>query len=192
MKILAYLFMLCGALYATDTTNSVSTITMNASTAADAKHADDASQSVDDGMPFGKITDNDTDQLMQFAKERGFDLNSELQKAYAKDVGTNALGRIFRFSLTFKNLDKNARTYGQMIYSSLLNLGETMGVEQYSSVVDAQSPEVRQRIRDFLYFPTTRAPEKERVQVDKEVRADFPKLFPKDYAFGQDDPLFKK
>ena len=118
--------------------------------------SDDASQSVDDGMPFGKITDSDTDQLIQFAKERGFDLSSELQQAYAKD--TNALAHIFRFSLTFKSLDQNARTYGQVIYSSLLNLGETMGPEQYSSVVVAQDPEVQQRIRDFLYFPVPRVP----------------------------------
>lgn len=154
--------------------------------------SNDASQTVDDDMPFGKITDGDTEQLMQFAKERGFDLSSDLQKAYAKDTDTNALARVFGFSLTFKSLDKNARTYGQVIYSSLLNLGETMGVEQYSSVIVAQSPKVRQRIRDFLYFPTIRTPEKERTQVDKEVRADFPNLFPKDYQFGHDDPLFKK
>jgi hypothetical protein len=151
---------------------------------------DATSQSADDGMPFGKITDSDTDHLMQFAKEKGFDLSAELQKAYAKD--TNALARIFGFSMTFESLDQNARTYGQVIYSSFLNLGETMGPEQYSSVVVAQSPEVQQRIKDFLYFPTTLAPKKERAQVDKEVREDFPKLFPKDYKFGHDDPLFKK
>jgi hypothetical protein len=148
------------------------------------------SQSADDGMPFGKITDSDTDQLKQFAKEKGFDLSSELQKAYAKD--TNALARIFGFSMTFTSLDQNALTYGQVIYSNFLNLGETMGPEQYSSVVVAQSPEVQQRIRDFLYFPTTLAPKQERAQVDKEDREEFPKLFPKDYEFGHDDPLFKK
>jgi hypothetical protein len=152
--------------------------------------SDDTSQSLVDGMPFGKITDSDTDQLMQFAKERGFDLSSELQKAYAKD--TNALARVFRFSLTFKSLDQNARTYGQVIYSSLLNLGETIGPEQYSSVLVAQNLEVQQRVRDFLYFPITRVPKKEGAQADKEVREDFPKLFPNDYQFGHDDPLFKR
>ena len=152
-------------------------------------NSDDSFHPVDDGMPFGKITDADTEQLMQFAKNRGFDMSRELQKAYAKD--TNALAGVFRFSLTFQSLDQNARTYGQVIYSSLLNLGETMGSEEYSSVVVAQSPKVQQRVRDFLYFPTTRVPKKERAQVDKEVREDFPKLFPKDYQFGHDDLLFK-
>jgi hypothetical protein len=152
--------------------------------------SDAASQPADDGMPFGKITDSDTDHLMEFARAHGFDLSSELQKAYAKD--TNALARVFGFSLSFKSLDQNARTYGQVIYSSLLNLGETIGPEQYSAVVLTQSPEVQQRVRDFLYFPMTRVPKNERAQVDKEVREDFPRLFPKDYQFGHDDPLFKK
>jgi hypothetical protein len=151
---------------------------------------DETSQSADDGMPFGKITEADTDHLMKFAQTQGFDLSAELQKAYAKD--TNALGRVFGFSLSFKTLDQNARTYGQVIYSSLLNLGEAIGPEQYSAVVLAQRPAVQQRVRDFLYFPVTRAPKNERAHVDKEVREDFPRLFPKDYQFGQDDPLFKK
>ena len=150
---------------------------------------DEALQFVNDGMPFGKITDSDIENLMEFAREQGFDLSAELQKVYTKD--TNALARVFRFSLSFKSLDQNARTYGQAIYSSLLNLGETIGPEQYSAVVVAQSAEVQQRIRDFLYFPVTRVPKKERAQVDKEVREDFPKLFPKDYQFGR-DALFKK
>lgn len=152
--------------------------------------SDETFQVADEGMPFGKIEDTDTDRLIKFAREQGFDLSAELQKAYAKDM--NALGRVFGFSLRFKTLDQNARTYGQVIYSSLLNLGEAIGPEQYSAVVLAQSPEVQQRIRDFLYFPVMRAPKNERAQVDKEVRESFPRLFPKDYQFGKDDPLFKK
>ena len=66
----------------------------------------DASQPADDGMPFGKITDADTDQLMQFAKDKGFDLSGELEKAYAKD--TNALANVFRFSLTFQSKHRSA------------------------------------------------------------------------------------
>ncbi len=152
---------------------------------------DAAAQSWDDGMPFGEISDDDVNQLMQFAKEQGFDLSSEFQKAYAKDV--DALARVFTFSLTFKDLDQNARTYGHTIYCSVLNLGETMGLEQYSDVVAAQSPEVQQRVRDFLYYPVTLAPMKERAQVDKETRESRTrKLFPKDYRFGHDNPLFKK
>jgi hypothetical protein len=148
----------------------------------------DASQPTE-GMPFGKLTDADTDHLKQFAQEKGFDLGAELQKAYAKD--TNALARVLVFSLNFNSLDQNARTYGQMIYSSFLNLGESIGPDQYSAVLAAQSSEVQQRVRDFLYFAVTRVPRNERAQVGKEIREDFPKLFPKDYHFGHDDQPFR-
>jgi hypothetical protein len=102
------------------------------------------------------------------------------------------LARIFKLSLAFKTFDQNARTYGQIIYSSLLNLGETMGVEEYSKVIAVQDPEVRQRIRDFLYYPTTLLSQKARAESDKQTREDYPTLFPKDYQFGQNDPLFKQ
>jgi hypothetical protein len=144
----------------------------------------------DDGMPFGKVTENDAARLTQFAKDHGVDLGVEGKKAYAKDK--KALARIFKLSVTFKTLDQNARTYGQIIYSSLLNLGETMGVEEYSKVIEVQDPEVRQRVRDFLYYPMTRLPQKERAESDKQTRKDYPTLFPKDYQFGQNDPLFKQ
>jgi hypothetical protein len=152
--------------------------------------SDAASGLVDDGMPFGKITDSDLDQLMQYAKKEGVDLGAELDKAYAKDM--NALANVFRFSLAMKSLDQNTRTYGQVIYSSFLNLGETMGTEQYSEVVVAQEPDVQQRIRDFLYFPVTCVPREVRAQVDKRVREEHPKLFPEDYQFGHGNPLFER
>jgi hypothetical protein len=149
----------------------------------------DALQFVDDGMPFGEITEGDIDRLMKFAQEQGYDLNSDFQQAYAKDA--SALGRIFRFSLKFKSLDQNARTYGQTLYSSLLNLGETMGLEWYAAVVAAQSPEVQQRIGDFIYFAVTLVPKTERAQAEKQAREALPTLFPKDYRLGHDNPLFK-
>src|SRR5438105_1923017 len=86
---------------------------------------DDPPESGSEGMPFGKLTEADADNLMRFAKGKGFDLNGEFQKAYAKD--SEALARVFRFSMAFRRLDQNARGYGQAIYSSFLNLGEANG-----------------------------------------------------------------
>ena len=144
----------------------------------------------DDGMPYGNITETDMESLTQFAKVQGVDLGVEGKKLYAKDK--TALARIFKLSLAFKTLDKNARTYGQIIYSSLLNLGETMGVEEYSRVLSAQAPEVQQRVRDFLYYPMTRLSREARAHNEQQVRVDYPTLFPKDYQFGLNDPIFKK
>ena len=144
----------------------------------------------DDGMPYGNFTETDMAGLTQFAKIQGLDLEVEGRNLYAKDK--SALARIFRLSLAFKTLDRNAQTYGQIVYSSLLNLGETMGVEEYSRVLDAQDPEVRQRVRDFLYYPMTRLSREARAHNVQQVRVDYPTLFPTDYQFGQNDPIFKK
>ena len=67
-----------------------------------------------------------------------------------------------------------------------------MGVEEYSNVLVAQESEVRQRVRDFLFYAVTRVAQKDRAQVEKEARSDYPELFPKDYQFGENDPIFKK
>ena len=100
-----------------------------------------------------------------------------------------ALARLFKFSLAFKTLDANARTYGQIIYSSLLNLGEGVGVDAYVKVLDRQSPAVQQRVRDFLYYPMLRVPKEHRREVEQENSRMYPTLFPKGFQFGH-DPVF--
>jgi hypothetical protein len=144
----------------------------------------------DDGMPFGHIGDADVDRLAEFAKTSGFDLKPEMERVYKKDE--EALARLFKFSLAFKTLDANARTYGQIIYSSLLNLGEVIGVEAYVKVLDRQPAEVQQRVRDFLYYPMLRVPKEQRKQVEEENQRMYPTLFPKGFQFGHDDPVFAK
>jgi hypothetical protein len=140
----------------------------------------------DDGMPYGNITDTDVDNLMQFARSQGVDLRLAFEGAYKQDA--NALGHVFEFSLVFTEFDKNARTYAQSIYSSLLNLGETWG-ERYFDVLSNQSPAVQQRIRDYLYLAALLAPEGRRAEAEKQCR-EVPYLFPKDYRFGRDNPMF--
>jgi hypothetical protein len=142
----------------------------------------------DDGMPFGRVGERDVDHLAEFAKKLGFDLKPEMERVYKKDE--EALARLFKFSLAFKTLDVNARTYGQIVYSSLLNLGEAMGVEAFVKVLDRQSPEVQQRVRDFLYYPMLRVPKEHRKQVEEENNRMYPTLFPKGFQFGHDDPVF--
>jgi hypothetical protein len=143
---------------------------------------------VPDGMPFGQIGDTDVDRLAEFAKKSGFDLKPEMERVYNKDE--EALSRLFKFSLVFKALDANARTYGQIIYSAFLNLGEV--TDAYLKVLDRQSPEVQQRIRGFLYYPMLRVPKEHRKQVEEENSRMYPTLFPKGFQFGHDDPVFAK
>ena len=146
---------------------------------------------VPDGMPFGRVEDADVDRLQEFALKRGFDLKAEMARVYGeKKIDEDALGRFFIFSRQFNALDKNARTYGQIIYSSLLNIGEHIGVPAYVKIIDRQSPDVQQRIRDFLYYPMLHVPKEHRKEVEDENSRMYPALFPKGFQFGHDDPIF--
>jgi hypothetical protein len=149
-----------------------------------------ASSGYNTGQPFGEVGDAEMNQLQAYGKSQGVDLIGDMKRAYQKDDA--ALARVFCFSLKFDKLDPNARAYGQIIYSSFLNLAEVMGVDRYSSLVAAQPKAIRQRIRDFIYFDVTQAPKEIRQQVEAGARESAPALFPKNYVFGEDDALFKK
>jgi hypothetical protein len=146
---------------------------------------------INDGMPFGEIGDSDVDALMAFAKDNGVDLQQELEKAYADDQ--QALASVFAFSLKFTKLDKNARSYGQVIWSSLLNLGERHGVEKYAEILNAQDAGVQQRIRDILFYPVVHLPQtmSERRLSEQAERKQDPTLFPSSYEFGRNDTVFR-
>ena len=144
------------------------------------------------GMPFGRVDDADIDHLQDFAKKSDFDLKDEMARVYCcdKKIDEDALARVFIFSRRFNTLDKNARTYGQIIYSSLLRIGEVLGVDYYVKILDRQAADVRQRVRDFLYFPMLKVPKEQRKQVEEENNRMYPTLFPKGFQFGHDDPVF--
>ena len=145
---------------------------------------------IPDDMPFGRVGDADVDRLAEFALKRaGFDLKAELARVYSSDnkLDEDALGRLFLFSRQFNTLDKYARTYGQIIYGSLLNIGEVIGVPAYVKIIDRQPPDVQQRIRDFLWYPAWHTEHK---QNSGELKSVYPGLFPKSYRFGRGDPIF--
>src|SRR5439155_20629525 len=100
---------------------------------------------------FGPIGDAGVDRLAEFAKKSGFDLKPEMERVYKKDE--EALARLFKFSLAFKSLDPNARAYGQIIYFSLLNLGEVIGVDAYVKILDRQSPKCSSACEIFFTIP---------------------------------------
>lgn len=145
-------------------------------------------QSSNDATPFGQISEVDVDQLMKFGRAREFDLQPEMERIYKKDE--EALARLFRFSLKFKKFDRKARTYGQIMYSCWLRFGELYGVDLYLKVLDRQPEEVQQRVRDFLYYPLLRVPREKRKENLEEIRRMYPRLYPADFQFGRNDPIF--
>lgn len=140
------------------------------------------------GMPFGLIGARELDRLQSFAQRAKVDLIGDVRAAYQGDEP--ALARVFAFSTRFDRLDAHARTYGQIVYSAMLNLGEQRGIPWFARIVAAQPPDVRQRVRDFLFFDATQAPKKERAHAAAAARRSAPDLFPADYVFGAGNPLF--
>jgi hypothetical protein len=135
------------------------------------------------GMPYGKVGQVEVDQLDAFAKTLDVELLSDFKLAY--EGNEPALARAFRFSLVFDSLDARSRTYNHLVYCTLLNLGETMGMEKYIQFLNRQPAEVQQRVRDILYYPMTQAPQKIRVQTEQYGRQMYPGLFPQDYLFAK-------
>jgi hypothetical protein len=145
-------------------------------------------QTSEDRVPFGPLDEVDIDQLIKFGRARGFELQPELERIYKKDE--RALARLFGLSLKFKRFDRNARAYGQVIYSSFLRFGELYGLELYLKILDRQPAEVQQRVRDFLYYPLLRVPKEKRRENQEEIYKMYPRLFPSDFKFGRNDPIF--
>jgi len=142
----------------------------------------------DESVPFGPLDEVDMDQLIKFTRARGFDLQPELEKIYKKDEV--ALARLFAFSLRFKKFNRHARAYGQVVYTSYQRFTDAYGVDLYLKVLDRQSTEVQQRIRDFLYYPLLRLPKEKRKENQEEIYRMYPRLFPSDFKFGRNDPVF--
>jgi hypothetical protein len=144
----------------------------------------------DEGTPFGKISQSDYNKLSTLARTHGIDIESEISNVYDKKDGA-ALGRIFKIALFFEKLDPVTKAYGQVIFSSFLTMSESKDFN-YAAVVAAQKPDIQQRIRDFIYYPISQSSGTERIEADKGLRVEAPLLFPVDYVFGHNDPIFKK
>ena len=145
-------------------------------------------QTSEEHVPFGPLDEVDIDQLIKFGRARGFELQPELERIYKKDE--RALARLFGLSLKFKKFDRHARAYGQVIYSCFLRFGELYGLELYLKILDRQPADVQQRVRDFLYYPLLRVPKEKRRENQEEIYKMYPRLFPSDFKFGHNDPIF--
>ncbi|MEO6848292.1 MAG: hypothetical protein ABI443_11560 [Chthoniobacterales bacterium] len=145
-------------------------------------------RAADEEMPFGDVADADYARFAEFAKKVNFDVRGDMEKICKGDH--EALARLFKFSLNIKSLDENATAYRQIVYSTMLNIGEVIPPETYLKILNGQSPEVRQRVKDFLYYPFLELPSERRKQVEADTTRDLPTLFPKGYQFAHNDALF--
>jgi hypothetical protein len=64
--------------------------------------------------------------------------------------------------------------------------------EAYVKVLDRQSAEVQQRVRDYFYYPLLIVAKERRKEREEETRKNHPALFPRTFQFGRGDPVFAK
>jgi hypothetical protein len=149
--------------------------------------------------------------LHAFARSKKVDLGETIEPICAGS--TNALAQVLQFSSNFTSLDGKARAYQKFlfgVYRTLQNMGAN---GRFVRVLAAQEPEVQQRVRDFVFdslvhdrpgsrgsyreswsvdgaIPDIPAPLKGRFWTEAEIRQDFKGVFPPDYQFGHDNPIF--
>ena len=141
-----------------------------------------------DDLPFGKMREKDRDRLIELAKAQGVDIYADMDKAYKGDK--EALAKVLGLASIFNSMEAVARVYGNLVFASFLNVGESKGVDFFAGAIASLGPEVRQRVRDFIYYAVTKVPKRHRAEVEQEVRRDYAAVFPSDYVFGQGNPLF--
>ncbi len=112
----------------------------------------------DDGQPFGTMNERDFDAFLKFALAHGVDIEAEMTKAYSTDAA--ALARVFGLASVFKTMDAQARAYGNLLYSSFLNIVEKDGDDIFVNAVNSLRETERQRVRDFLFYPVRKVPKK--------------------------------
>jgi hypothetical protein len=141
-----------------------------------------------DDLPFGKMREKDRDRLIELAKVHGVDVYEDMERVYQGDKV--ALAKVLGLSSLFNSMDAVTRVYGNLVFASFLNVGEAKGVDFFAEAVTSLRPEVRQRVRDFVYYAVTEVPERHRAEVEQEVRREYAAVFPSDYVFGKGNPLF--
>ncbi|HZC82049.1 MAG TPA: hypothetical protein VE222_10110 [Nitrospiraceae bacterium] len=112
-----------------------------------------------------------------------------MAKVYKGDA--TALATVFRFGTTFDVMDSHAKAYGNLMFSTFLNIMESRGEEIFVKALNLLSDDEKQRTRDFFYYPVHILPKPDRERQEKDAREQFPHLFPPEYEFGKNDKLFK-
>ena len=146
-------------------------------------HAD-----LDDGRPFGVMGEKEFEAFARYASAHDVDLEAEMSKAYAGDPA--GLARVFGLAASFQTLDANARAFGNLLFSTFLNIGESRGDAIFVKAIDLIPESERQRVRDFLFYPVLLTPAEHRTEAERAAREQFPRLFPSDYQFAKGDELF--
>lgn len=142
--------------------------------------------------PLAPLNADDFARLEVIAPDSGYNLKADIGRIYArgKQIDEAALAGFFKLSLFLNHLDVDARANGQVVLNTFLYLGEGYGLKAYARVLDRQPARVQQRVRDFLFYPYSVLPVRQRDEAREIFGKGYPTIFPKDFKFAERDSLF--
>jgi len=129
-------------------------------------------------------------ELQKLAISQGVDLD-----AFWKELPENdqrGWGEVFKLSMQFCHFDRAAEVYGYQLFTAFVYFIDSAGEEKFAKLVNAQTPAVRQRVRDFLYYEAFNSEAEVIKNNERQLRTKLRLIFPVGYVFAADDPLFKR
>jgi hypothetical protein len=127
--------------------------------------------------------------LQKFAMSHGVDLDAILKELPEDD--RQAWKKVFGLTMHFTRFDRSAEVYGYRLFTAFSYFIDSVGEAKFADLIDGQSSEVRQRVRDFLYYEAVNADHEVMKNNERLLRMKLKRVFPASYSFGANDPLFE-
>ena len=81
--------------------------------------------------------------------------------------------------------------YGYQLFTAFSYFIDSVGEAKFAKLIDAQQANVKQRIRDFLYYEAANADPQVMKNNERILRLKLKKIFPSGYSFASYDPVFE-
>lgn len=127
--------------------------------------------------------------LQKFAMSHGVDLDAILKELPEDD--RQAWKKVFGLTMHFIRFDRSAEVYGYQLFTAFSYFIDSVGEAKFAELLDGQSSEVRQRVRDFLYYEAVNTDREVMKNNERLLRMKLKLVFPADYSFAANDPLFE-
>lgn len=132
-------------------------------------------------------TPEEKEKLEKFALSQGIDVNPVFQKM---TNDRKAWEDVFRLSVKFRKFDRQAAVYGYQLYVAFVYYMEYSGEKELAGFLKNVPQDVKQSVRDFLYFQAYNADPLARKNNERVLLKYWKLIFPNDYSFANGNETF--
>jgi len=129
-------------------------------------------------------------ELQKMALSHGVDQDFVLKNLPENDQ--KAWVGVFNLSTNFTHFDRGAEVYGYQLFTAFSYFIDSAGEAKFAKLLNDQSPRIKQRVRDFLYYEAFNSDLSIMNNNKRVLRLKLKLIFPASYIFAADDPLFEK